>query len=59
MQPNYVDFLHSFKPVNTSAKKRPVGRPKNKPVDQPLTTNCTRLTIDNRLTRMDWKLCDL
>ena len=28
MQPNCVDFLHCFKPVNTSAEKRPVGRPK-------------------------------
>ena len=45
MQPNCVDFLHRFKPVNTSAEKRPVGRPKKKPVDQPLTTDCTRLTI--------------
>ena len=45
MQPNYVDFLRHFKPVDTSAKKRPVGQPKKKPVDQPLTTDCTRLMI--------------
>ena len=44
MQPNCV-VLCRFKPVNTSAKKRPVGRPKKKPVDQPLTTDCTRPTI--------------
>ena len=45
MQSNYVDFFHHFKPVNTSAVKRPVGQPKKKPVDQSLTTDCTRLTI--------------
>ena len=44
MQPNCVDF-HRFKPVNISAQKCPVGRPKKKPVDQPLTTDCTSLTI--------------
>ena len=38
-------FLRNFKPVNTSAEKCPVGRPKKKPVDQPLTMDCTRLTI--------------
>ena len=35
MQPNCIDFLRRFKPIDTSAKKRPVGRPKKKPVDQP------------------------
>ena len=39
MQPNCVDFLHCFKPVNTSAEKRPVGQPKKKPVDQRLKTD--------------------
>ena len=46
MQPNCVDFfLRRFEPVNTSAEKCPVGQPKKKPVDQPLTTDCTRLLI--------------
>ena len=45
MQPNYVDFFHRFKLVNTSAKKRPVGQQKKKPVDQPPTTDCTHLMI--------------
>ena len=44
MQPNCIDF-HRFKPVNISAQKRPVGQPKKKPIDQPLTTDCTSLTI--------------
>ena len=44
MQPNGVDFRR-LKPVNISAQKRPVGRPKKKPVDQPLRTDCTSLAI--------------
>ena len=53
MQSNYVDFLRCFKPVNTSAEKRPVGQPKKKPVDQPLTTDCTRLTIARAIAILD------
>ena len=45
MQPNGCVVLRHFKPVNTSAEKHPVGQPKKKPVNQPLTTDCTRLMI--------------
>ena len=53
MQPNYVDFLHRFKPVNTSAEKPPVGQPKKKLVDQPLATDCTHLTIARAIAISD------
>ena len=53
MQPNYVDFLRRFKPVNTSSEKRPVGQPRKKPVDQPFTTDCTRLTIARAIATSD------
>ena len=53
MQPNYIDFLRRFKPVNTSAEKHPVGQPRKKPVDQPFITDCTRLTIARAIAISD------
>ena len=58
MQPNCV-VLRRFKPVNISAEKCPVGRPKKKPVDQPFynglhTSNDRNFTLMLKLLKINY-----